>query len=409
MTEITVVGGGSRDWWRPTRAPRRARGDAAGSAPDAGRARPDDRAALPRPRGTARLLLPTGRTGPGCASAGCRSRGRGCPGGRSGPIRFRRDGAAARGATRRPAPDARRPAPDRAGRPGLLRAGRSSGTARRRPARRRTLIGVVTFDADPGRLSAAFVWERLLRVTAPQFPAGALRHRRVDDGGRAARRPRPRAGSGHRDGLTGRSRSPTPRSSWPPSWRPRGGCSVTTPLWPGRAAARRCSTSALRARRRTCSWSSTSTRPGSSSGTALRTRRSPRQAIPWCRPSCPLRAGESKADGLVRLERAGRARAARLARPHHLAARRASAPARTGALDLPGRTWRDRPAIDRGDGVFLAGDMVAAPGLLGEVAFASAVEAARGAVRAAGIVGPPGHRTESPHRAPHRVTAPGFD
>ncbi len=60
---------------------------------------------------------------------------------------------------------------------------------------------------------------------------------------------------------------------------------------------------------------------------------------------------------------------------------------RTGALDLPGRTWRDRPAIDRGDGVFLAGDMVAAPGLLGEVAFASAVEAARGAVRAAGIRG----------------------
>jgi len=28
---------------------------------------------------------------------------------------------------------------------------------------------------------------------------------------------------------------------------------------------------------------------------------------------------------------------------------------RTGALDLPGKTWQDRPAIDRGDGVFLAG------------------------------------------------------
>ena len=35
---------------------------------------------------------------------------------------------------------------------------------------------------------------------------------------------------------------------------------------------------------------------------------------------------------------------------------------RTGALDMPGTTWRDRPAVDRGDGVFLAGDMVAAPG-----------------------------------------------
>jgi len=49
--------------------------------------------------------------------------------------------------------------------------------------------------------------------------------------------------------------------------------------------------------------------------------------------------------------------------------------ARTGALDMPGTTWRDRPAIDRGDGVFLVGDMVAAPGLLSEVSWASAVEA----------------------------------
>lgn len=57
---------------------------------------------------------------------------------------------------------------------------------------------------------------------------------------------------------------------------------------------------------------------------------------------------------------------------------------RTGALDLPGQTWRDRPSIDRGDGVFLAGDMVAAPGLLSEVAWASGVEAARGALAVAG-------------------------
>jgi hypothetical protein len=53
---------------------------------------------------------------------------------------------------------------------------------------------------------------------------------------------------------------------------------------------------------------------------------------------------------------------------------------RSGALDLPGTTWRDRPAIERGEGVFLAGDMVAAPGLLSDVSFASAIEAARGAM-----------------------------
>ncbi len=54
---------------------------------------------------------------------------------------------------------------------------------------------------------------------------------------------------------------------------------------------------------------------------------------------------------------------------------------RSGALDLPGSTWRDRPAIDRGDGVFLCGDQVAAPGCLAEVSFASAIEAGTLAVK----------------------------
>jgi NAD(P)-binding Rossmann-like domain len=53
---------------------------------------------------------------------------------------------------------------------------------------------------------------------------------------------------------------------------------------------------------------------------------------------------------------------------------------RTGALDMPGTTWRDRPGIDRGDGIFLAGDATAAPGMLSEVAHASGIEAARGAL-----------------------------
>ncbi len=59
--------------------------------------------------------------------------------------------------------------------------------------------------------------------------------------------------------------------------------------------------------------------------------------------------------------------------------------ARSGALDMPGTSWRDRPAVDRGDGVFLAGDMLAAPGLLAEVAWASAVEAGRLALEALAI------------------------
>ncbi len=55
---------------------------------------------------------------------------------------------------------------------------------------------------------------------------------------------------------------------------------------------------------------------------------------------------------------------------------------RSGALDMPGSSWRERPAIDRGEGVFLAGDMVAAEGMLAEVSWASAVEAARLALKA---------------------------
>jgi phytoene dehydrogenase-like protein len=54
----------------------------------------------------------------------------------------------------------------------------------------------------------------------------------------------------------------------------------------------------------------------------------------------------------------------------------------TGALDLPGATWRDRPAIAHPSGALLAGDWVAAPGHLAEVSCASAVVAARAAVGA---------------------------
>ncbi len=48
----------------------------------------------------------------------------------------------------------------------------------------------------------------------------------------------------------------------------------------------------------------------------------------------------------------------------------------SGALDLPGTSWRDRPAIDRGNDVYLVGDMVAAPGILADVSCSSALTAA---------------------------------
>ncbi|WP_328318209.1 FAD-dependent oxidoreductase [Streptomyces sp. NBC_00388] len=89
----------------------------------------------------------------------------------------------------------------------------------------------------------------------------------------------------------------------------------------------------------------------------------------------PVAPDESEADGVAHAERL-----LDLGFPDwrtRLTWRRSSVAAgRTGAVDPPGTTWRDRPAIRRGDGVFLAGDRTAAPGMLAEVSFTSAMEAA---------------------------------
>ncbi len=57
--------------------------------------------------------------------------------------------------------------------------------------------------------------------------------------------------------------------------------------------------------------------------------------------------------------------------------RRSLAEDSTGAVDLPGTTWKDRPPVDQGNGIFLVGDAVAAPGLLSEVIYQSAAQAAK--------------------------------
>ena len=99
----------------------------------------------------------------------------------------------------------------------------------------------------------------------------------------------------------------------------------------------------------------------------------------------PIRPGEPVESASERLERLLDASFAGW-RERETWRRRQVMDGRTGALDLPGKTWRDRPSIDRGDGVYVAGDMVAAPGCLSEIAWASAVEAACLAVSAAGAV-----------------------
>ncbi|HLH13375.1 MAG TPA: FAD-dependent oxidoreductase [Solirubrobacteraceae bacterium] len=95
----------------------------------------------------------------------------------------------------------------------------------------------------------------------------------------------------------------------------------------------------------------------------------------------PIRPGESAEQAALRLQRLLDVGLEDW-RERETWRRRQVMDARSGALDMPGSTWRDRPAVDRGDGVFLAGDMVAAPGLLAEVSWASAIEASRLALRA---------------------------
>ncbi|GGT25273.1 NAD(P)-binding protein [Streptomyces chromofuscus] len=88
----------------------------------------------------------------------------------------------------------------------------------------------------------------------------------------------------------------------------------------------------------------------------------------------PIAPHESRADGIARAEQLLDLAFAGW-RDRVTWRREATARGRTGAVDLPGTTWRDRPAVDRGDGVYLAGDQVAAPGVLSEVSFNSALAA----------------------------------
>ena len=90
----------------------------------------------------------------------------------------------------------------------------------------------------------------------------------------------------------------------------------------------------------------------------------------------PLKPGEPRAVALARLEHLLDLGFPRW-RERVVWRRTGFAAGRSGALDLPGTTWRDRPAIDRGGGVFLAGDLVAAPGVRAEISINSALHAAR--------------------------------
>lgn len=241
------------------------------------------------------------------------------------------------------------------------------------------MVGPAIYDADPGRLSAAFVFERLLRVTTPKFPP-VTRY--------------PRGGWGavvDRMESAARDRGVRIETNSRITALPESGPVIIA--------------TTLEAARTLLNDDSLTWESGRAALLDLglqHHRRDPfavfdfdEGAMVECFTSqdpslaparhdllqgeIPLRAGESKASGLTRME-ALLDTAFPTWRQRLTWRREQTATNRTGALDLPGQTWRDRPAIDRGDERYLIGDSVAAPGLLAEVSINSALRASKSAL-----------------------------
>ena len=244
------------------------------------------------------------------------------------------------------------------------------------------LLGVVTYDSDPGRLSAAFVWDVLRRVTAPRAPAV----RWVVGGWPVLV-----------DRLAARARELGVRivTSSRVDALPEPPVIVATQLESARALlgddaltweSGRCvllDVGLVSARRDAFVVADLDDAGFVQRVTGVDATLAP-AGHALVQADMPLKPGESRAAALARLEHLLDLGLPRW-RDRVVWRRTGFAAGRSGALDLPGSTWRDRPAVDRGDGVFLAGDLVAAPGVRAEVSLNSALHAARLATARAGI------------------------
>ncbi len=233
--------------------------------------------------------------------------------------------------------------------------------------------GVFCFDADPGRLSASFVWPRLLRVSgmppAARYPIGgwntlvtglADRARelgvRIEAGVRTDRLPDAPV-------IVATELPDAARLLDDASIRWTGGHALCLDLGLDRRRGDPFVVSDLDEGAWIERFSATD-------------RTLAPEATELLQAQIGIRDGEPAAAATERLESILDA-AFPAWRTREVWRRRQVMTARSGALDLPGTTWRDRPAVAQRDGVFLAGDMVAAEGLLCEVSFAAAAQAAR--------------------------------
>lgn len=232
-------------------------------------------------------------------------------------------------------------------------------------------MGVVTFDYDPGRLSAAFVTERLRRATSvpPKvryLPSGwATLTRRLAD---------------HARQLGARIQTGSPVTCLPPAPvilaipLPRAAKLLDDPslTWTGTRTA--LLDVAVTCRERDPLILLDLDQPGFAENYSTPDPSLAPAGESLIQSQAGLRPGEDLAHAVTRLETLLDT-AYTGWRDRQTWRRQLSLTGETGALDLPGTTWRDRPAGDRGDGVYIAGDMVAAPGLLSEVSHQSAVMA----------------------------------
>jgi phytoene dehydrogenase-like protein len=243
------------------------------------------------------------------------------------------------------------------------------------------LAGVYTFHHDPGELSAAFVWSRTQRLLlnprpAARFIAGGWTNL-VDALERRARELGVRIVAGERvDAL------PDPPVIVAVELRDaRALLNDHTLQWPSGHTV--CLDVGLRDRRGD-PWIVSDL---DSAGWLERYTAQDRSLAPageaLVQGQMPLRPGETPHAAGARLEELLDASFEGW-RERTTWRRRQLMDGRSGALDLPGTTWRERPAIDRGGGIFLCGDQVAADGCLSEVSFASAAQAAERALELVG-------------------------
>ena len=238
-------------------------------------------------------------------------------------------------------------------------------------ARVAAFMGVTTFDYDPGRLSAAFVTGQLHRATS--FPPMV----RYFPGGWTTLTARL---ASHARELGARIETGSPVTYLPPA-----PVILAVPLaraamllgdpsltWTGTRTA--LLDIALTGRRQDPLILSDLDQPGFAENYSIPDRDVAPAGQTLIQSQAGIRPDESLGQALARLEALLEAGYAGW-RDRLTWRRQLALDGETGAVDLPGTTWRDRPAGDRGDGVHIASDMLAAPGLLSEVSHQSAVMA----------------------------------